>query len=361
MALFSNTLKQIREYLSVAVGDYIGGTADSGSATTLVHDELLKADDYYNNHGYFCYISDGTNEGEESAVSDWTLTTPAHTLTLDPGYTAAIDSTSVYELHYKFREHEYRKAINLGIEYAGRIPYLLPLKDITTIRLTSAEGNDGETIYTWEYTLPTSMLYLHQVITEDWEMGSKITGTISGTFTNGETMTGGTSEATGIFRYQSATSGSGYILVREVDGTFEEDETVTGGTSEETVSSVTAVASEQVGKYRWLTGGEIDIRDWDILRQGSATPKLRLDKEQYTIYEDLYLQLEGQGVQAKVTDDDDSIYLPPDWLVQKAITYLPMEKLHNHKLLDTYKNAQEYCRLYEPHSYPHPQAKRVFG
>ena len=156
MALYSNSLQVIRHYLSAAMGDLISGTAGSGTSTTLVSTLLRKADDYYNNHHYRCYIYAGTNIGEEREVSDWTLTSPANTLTLAPAYTAAIDNTSKYELHHIFNEDEYRKAINMGIEsMAGK--YLANLVDDTTITLVAD---------TYEYALPTNFLYLHRVTTE---------------------------------------------------------------------------------------------------------------------------------------------------------------------------------------------------
>ena len=155
MALFSNSLSTIRQYLSSAVGDLIIGTFDSGDTNNAVDTMLIKGDDYYNEHHYRCYIYAGTNIGEEREISDWTKTT--HQLTFDPGFTDSVDTTTDYELHYIFTEDEYRKAINLAIEsLAGK--YLIELKDETTITLVAD---------TYEYALPTTFLYLYKVITED--------------------------------------------------------------------------------------------------------------------------------------------------------------------------------------------------
>jgi len=154
--VYSNPLSTIRQYLSGAVGDLIFGTFDSGTTTTGVHTFLRQADDYYNEHRYKCYIYAGTDIGEERVVSDWVLST--HTLTLDPAFSSAIDATSKYELHRIFSADEYLKAINLAIEDAALHGYLLDLTDETTITLVAD---------TYEYTLPTTMSYIHRITTEN--------------------------------------------------------------------------------------------------------------------------------------------------------------------------------------------------
>lgn len=269
MALFSNVYSVIRQYLSMAVGDLISGTADSGTTTTLVSTLLRKADDYYNEHKYRCYIYGGTNIGEEREVSDWTLTSPANTLTLAPAYTAAIDNTSTYELHYIFTEDEYRKAVNMAIEaLAGK--YLINLTDDTTITLVAD---------TWEYALPTSFLYLYNVVTEEDVAGD----------------------------------------------VFEAKD-------------------------------EVDSRDYSIIR--SYPPYLKLHEDLYTITAGKDLRLEGQGTQAIVTADTSVIYLPPFWVVQKAITFLPKNKIQSNKLDDTYRQAL-LLSAKEPRNWPHPKAKQI--
>ena len=130
MAKYSNSLAVIRARLSSKVGDLITGTPDSGSSTTIVDTMLREADDYYNKHRYKCYIYDGTNEGEEREVSDWVQS--SNTLTLAPSYTAAIDTTSLYELHKIFFADDLLKAINQAIDFSARIPYLFDVRDQTT-------------------------------------------------------------------------------------------------------------------------------------------------------------------------------------------------------------------------------------
>jgi len=249
MGLYSNALSVVRQYLSSSVGDLIMGTADSGTSTTLVSTMLREANDFYNDHNYRCYIYGGANIGEEREVSDWTLTTPANTLTLAPAYTAAIDNTSKFELHYIFTEDEYRKAINLAIEtLAGK--YFVDIKDESTFLVAS----------TYEYALPLSMLGVIRTITEK-------------------------------------TADSGVFNASD----------------------------------------EIDPRNWDIIR--SYPPKLKLHESYYSVSAGKDLRIEGYGSQPIISADTDIIYLPPDWLVQKAITFLPQNKIQSGKLTETYNRA----------------------
>ena len=354
MAFFSNTLAVIRQHIASAVGDLIMGTPDSGSTTTCVDIELGDirwTDDYFNEHGYRFYVYAGTNIGEERFVTDWVQST--HTLTLAPVHTAAIDTTSKYELHYKFTANEYLQAINVAIESLAK-NYLIDIKDESTIKLTSAEDNLEDTVYTWEYSLPTSMLYIYRVIPEHTVSGIKLTGTVSGAFTEGETVTGGTSGATGECSYGPA-AGT-YIRVRKVSGTFVVGETATGGTSSKTCSAITAVDSEPAGDGTFQMNEAIDPRLWQVIK--SYAPKLKLDEDRYLIDEDLYIRIEGQGAQPRVTADTDVIYLPPDWIVNKAITKLPYSKIITHNLQETVLFAKHESEK-EPRVYPHPKAVSV--
>lgn len=357
MAQYSNALSVIRQYLSATVGDLIQGSADSGSSTTLVDTMLRKPNDFYNNLGYRSYIYAGTAIGEEREISDWVFST--NTLTLAPAG-SAIDNTSKYELHRIFWEDEYRKAINLAIESVGD-SYLVPLLDSTTVKLTSSTDNLSDTVYTWEYTMPANMLYVHKIVAEEAVDGIKLTGSVSGTFTVGETVTGGTSQATGELAY--GPSGSAYIRVRKASGTFIVGETATGGTSSETCSSITAVDNENAGNNRWLEKDVLDWRSWNIVKPyPDTTPSLRIDKRYFTIEEDLYLRLEGQRKQPTLTADTSVCYLPLDWVVQKAITFLPKNKVQSNKLDMAYAQAESYVRSRQaPKSPPHPFGRKVVG
>jgi len=72
----------------------------------------------------------------------------------------------------------------------------------------------------------------------------------------------------------------------------------------------------------------------------------------------LYLRLEGQGTQPIVDSDSDIIYLPPDWVVQKAITFLPQSKIQSNKLDNVFRQAL-IMSAREPRYAPNPSAKRI--
>lgn len=172
-------------------------------------------------------------------------------------------------MHRIFTEDDYRKAINLAIEaLAGK--YLVDIIDDTTITLSAD---------TYEYALPTSMLYLTKVTTED-----------------------------------------------EVDGDI------------------------------FYDTGEVDPRDWSIMK--AYPPYLKLRKGYYSITADKDLRLEGQGTQPLVDDDTDVIYFPPAWVVQKAITFLPQNKIQANELDATYRQAL-VLSVREPRNWPNPIAKSV--
>lgn len=358
MAVFSTTLAVLRQYVASAVGDLLYGVCGTtGATTTKIYAPFLwKPNDYYSDIFSEVYVYAGTNIGVTKRITDWDLTT--YLLTVHSVYAAACDATSYIELHYIFTEDEYRKAINLAIEsIANR--YLVPLVDGTTIKLTSTTDNLGGTVYTYEYSMPTNISNLHYVIVEEAVSGIKLTGTVSGAFTAGEKVTGGTSGATGELAYGPA--GSTYIRLRKVSGTFVVGETATGGTSTKTCSAITAVASDTSGLGVWYNEDRLDPRNWNIVKAyPSDTPKLRINKSYISSFdEDLYLRLEGQRRQPILSADTEVCYLPPDWIVNKAITFLPENKIQSNQLAGTYARAYAWCERHPISNPPHPEARQV--
>ncbi len=102
--------------------------------------------------------------------------------------------------------------------------------------------------------------------------------------------------------------------------------------------------------------GVIDSRNWSIIK--AYPPYLKLRKSYYSITADKDLRLEGQGTQPIVDDDTDVIYLPPAWVVQKAITFLPQSKIQSNVLDATYRQAL-ILSADEPRVYPNPRAQRI--
>lgn len=360
MALFSSATSLIRQRIARLVDDLILATVASGSTTTAVlattdPPQFLEQDnDYFNLAKYEVYCYAGTNIGQAVLASDWDKTT--HTLTIKPTQGSAYATSSKLEFHRIFAASEYLNAINLAISLYAR-KYLLDLKDETTIVLVQGLTNDGKDIYTYEYALPLSLLYLQRVVTEGSENGKKLTGTVSGAFTLGEKVTGLTSGATGILSYGPA--GGTYILVREVSGTFVTGETVTGGTSAKTCSAITAVADEDVGDGKFETGDIVDSRDYTIIK--SYPPKIKFNEDFYTVVGDLRVRLEGQGSQAEVSSDTDNIFLPPDDFCQIAITFLPFSKIESNNLMATFQNCLRVRDrvLMRQATIPYANSKRV--
>lgn len=264
MPLFSNQLSVIRQYVSNAVGDLILVTAGTTVSNTSLVDTLLRQGaDYYSDHKYKGYCYAGSAIGEERDVSAFAT---VGSVTFAPAF-GTIVAADKFEFHYKFTEDDYRKAINQAIDFSVGGKYLIDVIDSTAIQLSAN---------TYEYTLPTTMYFVHNIITED------------------------------------AVSG---------------------------------------GKYK--DGAAIDPRDWRLI----SSRKLKLH-ERYGITADKYLRLEGQGVQANATIDTATIHLPMDWLVQKAITFLPLEKIQSNKLDKTYDRAMVSSAI-TPVNYPNPRGQKV--
>jgi len=101
----------------------------------------------------------------------------------------------------------------------------------------------------------------------------------------------------------------------------------------------------------------VDPRDWSIIK--AYPPYLKLDRQHYTPTAGKDLRLEGQGTQPIVDDDTDVIYLPPNWVVQKAITCLPENKIQSNNLGATLARAERFIRENKPRVYPNPRAQRI--
>jgi hypothetical protein len=339
------------------LGDCVLCTVSAGSTTTATvattdpPQFYAKAADYFNKGEYEVYCFAGSNIGVSRLASDWA----SYVLTVTPA-TAAYDATSCLELHRIFTVSELRDAINQAIELFAR-KYFIDLSDSTTITLAESTSNDENTLYTYEYSLPTDCLYLYRVTTEDSVSGKKLTGTVSGDFTLGETITGGTSLATGILSY--GPSGGTYILVREIDGTFVVGETATGTTSGKTCSAITVVEDETVGDGTFPIENIVDPRDYTILKV--YPPKIKFDENHYSIVADLRIKLEYQGGQGSISADTDIIFLPPHDLVEVATTFLPFSKVESNNLTAVFNKCLQTRTRIEarPPIAPYANAKRI--
>ncbi len=99
---------------------------------------------------------------------------------------------------------------------------------------------------------------------------------------------------------------------------------------------------------------ELDARSWELV----SPRTLKLNQTYYTITAGRDLRVEGHGRQELLTTDTSICYLPPDWLIQKAITFLPQPKMQSHKLEDTFRMALA-TSFVEPRAYPKAASRKV--
>ena len=106
----------------------------------------------------------------------------------------------------------------------------------------------------------------------------------------------------------------------------------------------------------YYDSAEIDFDDWNIIKANPA--KLQLVYGRYTITAGKDLRILGQGTQALLTGDTSVCYLPPDWIVSKAITYLPYSKIESNNLAQTFNRAERDSMIV-PYKAAHPRARSV--
>ncbi|KKL24526.1 hypothetical protein LCGC14_2414450 [marine sediment metagenome] len=70
------------------------------------------------------------------------------------------------------------------------------------------------------------------------------------------------------------------------------------------------------------------------------------------------LRIEGQRRQVTLSSDTSTCYLPFDWLIAKAITYLPTNKIESEKLTKTFELASAFVANV-PLRGAYPKSKRV--
>ena len=105
-------------------------------------------------------------------------------------------------------------------------------------------------------------------------------------------------------------------------------------------------AVEQITEETEADGDEykeakvIDPRDYRVIK--AYPPILKFDEARYPIgsgRDEKDIRIEGYGVQDIVSSDANTIALPTDWLVWKAITCLPYSKILSNNLLNTFNMA----------------------
>lgn len=153
MAIFSNQRYELRHLTSRLCNDLIKGVVSSPASGTFVcaTTDWEKPDDYFNNWiEMFCYS--GTGVGTSGNPTDWDNT--SHTLTFKPA--ATLTAGDLVEMHERFTVGTYNDFINLAIEMVAKDALVDAVDE--TIELDTD---------VYQYTLPTSFLYIHKIELED--------------------------------------------------------------------------------------------------------------------------------------------------------------------------------------------------
>jgi len=114
------------------------------------------------------------------------------------------------------------------------------------------------------------------------------------------------------------------------------------------------ITEDVAGNGKFYNSAVIDPRNWGLI----SPRKLKLDKRYYSVSAGKDLRIEGHGRQTILTSDSSICYLPPDWIVQKSITFLPSSKIQSHQLDEVYRRALLES-VNEPERRPLPESRRV--
>lgn len=158
MAIYATTLDGLVERTcKLAINDWLEGTATGGSSTTLADTSRTEVDDYFNSLDYAeIYIRTGTYAGSTRQITDFVDgVTP--TITFAPAVGGNIIATDTYSIHTKFKRDKVVEAINLAIDMIAEEAMVWVI-DETTITLVAG---------TYEYALPTSLMFLSRVTMAD--------------------------------------------------------------------------------------------------------------------------------------------------------------------------------------------------
>ena len=141
--LYSLTGGGIGVRLAYAMGDRLeDGTADSGSTSTIVHDQWVDADDS-RLKGRWIWVHTGVGVGEIRRVLSFTAGTD--TIVPTPNFAATIGSTSQYLITEQWSPHQYIEAIRRAQRHISRISFK---EQIDRSIITGSPLNNG-TFYNW--------------------------------------------------------------------------------------------------------------------------------------------------------------------------------------------------------------------
>ena len=109
MAFEAYTRRELRQLVSEQIEDLVlYDTATAGGAATITLPDATHDDDTLID--LWTYINDGTSEGDERLITDNVAST--NVVTVGSNWTATPDTTSIAEIHSKFRVGRYNRAID---------------------------------------------------------------------------------------------------------------------------------------------------------------------------------------------------------------------------------------------------------
>ncbi len=152
---------EIRQSISLAAGDLVLVTPDSGGAgkTDLVDANLVEeTDDYYKYHSLIFYAGD--NIDLIRTVSGWTAAT--HTLAF-AAVTAQVDTADLAELHRKFTSEHYNDCINRAIRRSWRFFHYANVDE--TLHLMAYKKGQARYMQR-EYDIPSGFDYITDILFE---------------------------------------------------------------------------------------------------------------------------------------------------------------------------------------------------
>lgn len=117
MAFETYTRRELRRLVAEQIDDLVlYDTATAGAAATITLPDALHTDDTLID--LWIYLNDGTSEGDERVITDNVGST--NVVTVGSNWTSTPDTTTVAEIHSKFRYDRYNRAIDSAIRRLWR-------------------------------------------------------------------------------------------------------------------------------------------------------------------------------------------------------------------------------------------------
>lgn len=189
-------------------------------------------------------------------------------------------------------------AVNEILEALGESPFTsLPGTNSIADEASNMLTRERKRILKQGFAFNTNLRKAIELTPADTEIAGA--GSISGTFQYGETVTGGTSSATGTYRGQDGT----LVYIDTLTGTFQAAETITGGTSAATFTSGTVTGSVTTGPI-WVDEDWLVVKPFEINSEPQDDIRLTQEGLQLRDVENNTLDWSKTIDVTRITDDD---------------------------------------------------------